>query len=142
MKQFIFGVPLQKFSLNYYYDCFFCLVVLSDLPGGILGLQSFPGLYQDGLSLFWILQDDNPDAFYELVLVDLDLGAGDVLEFGSGSDIGVNVLETFNGLTINNVPLENRVFSTSSNAAWITFNSNFDGLRGTGFQLQIIRRGN
>ncbi|XP_071814131.1 uncharacterized protein [Apostichopus japonicus] len=117
-----------------------CSVVLSDLPGGILGLQSFPGLYQDGLSLFWILQDDNPDAFYELVLVDLDLGAGDVLEFGSGSDIGVNVLETFNGLTINNVPLGNRVFSTSSNAAWITFNSNFDGLRGTGFQLQIIRR--
>lgn len=109
-------------------------VLLSELPNGIFQLDGFPEPYADNLDMRYIVRSNNPNVVLQMTILVLDLRTGDILQIGSGSVIGNNVLGTFNG---NTVPPAQALTSTS-NSAWCRFTSNSDGLSGTGFIFRIV----
>ncbi|PIK45773.1 hypothetical protein BSL78_17363 [Apostichopus japonicus] len=108
-------------------------VSLDELPGGVFQLDSYPGQYADNEDMSFIVRSNNPNLVLQMTFLVLDLRAGDILQIGSGSVIGNNVLGTFNG---DRAPPAQPLTSTS-NFAWCRFTSNSDGLSGTGFIFRI-----
>lgn len=116
------------------------LSVLLVVDGGQFALDSYPDPYPDNSNIGWIFLDMNTDVRYDIVVVDLDLGDGDLLSFGSGTVIGENVLFSFNAMSIEDLVSVVNVFTTESNGGWITFQSDDDGVTGRGFLLTLVQR--
>ncbi|KAJ8041572.1 Hyalin [Holothuria leucospilota] len=114
-----------------------CAVEITPLPSisnGLILSQNYPSPYPDGLQEELIIQSPNENFILRITLFILNLRPGDVLSYGSGTVIGENVLQTFDG---NQNAQQGLQSFADGNSVWITFTSNNDGQSGNGYVLRI-----
>ncbi|XP_071842396.1 uncharacterized protein [Apostichopus japonicus] len=112
------------------------LILVSSLPSGVLLSPDFGTLNVEGPNVGYIIQGNSTALNLEVFFI--DIRQGDEVQFGAGSVVGFGTIDTFNGVSgANNLPQARRFFQIPSSSCWVTFNTNMDGMSGSGFAFRI-----